>query len=64
MEDAAMKAYADDLSRGGDISSQSFNVMVAGGSSAKPVDPLLPPMDLLEEREELLKSTFSKKTNW
>lgn len=58
MEDAAMKAYADDLSRGGDISSQSFNVVMRGGDagSSKPVDPMLPPVDLLEEREKVLNS--------
>lgn len=59
MEDAALKAYADDISRGNDISTQSFNAVIranlAGASSSKPVDPLLPPKDVLEEREELLK---------
>lgn len=71
MEDAAMKSYASDISRGGDLTTQALNAAVAAaaaeieeaaiqtsqiapGPSALPrraIDPLLPPVDILEDEE-------------
>lgn len=61
MEDAALKAYAIDISRGGDITTQTFNAVLkdvgsSSGTSSKPVDPLLPPIDMLGDQQYNLKS--------
>lgn len=69
MEDAALKSYAGDISRGGDITTQSFNAVLrdfAGpsGTSSKPVDPLLPPVDVLEERQQEIKSKSIKRNGF
>lgn len=56
MEEAALKSYASDICRGGDITTQSFNAVLknadASGGISRPVDPMLPPIDVFEEREE------------
>lgn len=63
MEDAALKAYAADISRGGDITTQSFNAVirsgVSSGPSNKPVDPLMPPADLFEDSRKGIYFWFS-----
>lgn len=81
MEDAAMKAYAADISRGGDITTQTLNAMVAAttaeaeeasvtahqavpGPSALPrraIDPMLPPIDVLEEEERNKREKMKRK---
>lgn len=81
MEDAAMKAYAADISRGGDITTQALNAMVAAttaeaeqasvtanqavpGPSALPrraIDPLLPPVDVLEDEERAKREKMKRK---
>lgn len=87
MEDAAMKAYALDISRGGDITTQQLNATVAAatadyedevatastaapthrtapGPSAIPrraIDPLLPPIDVLEDEERAKKAKMYKR---
>lgn len=84
MEDAALKAYAQDISRGGDITTQQLNATVAAanadyedevaatapthrtapGPSAIPtraIDPLLPPIDVLEDEERAKKAKMKRK---
>lgn len=88
MEEAAMKAYAQDISRGGDITTQQLNAVVAAaadattddfsdeaaatvpthrtapGPSAIPtraIDPLLPPIDVLEDEERAKKAKMKRK---
>lgn len=81
MEDAALKAYAIDISRGGDITTQTLNAMVAAttaeaeeasvtsnqavpGPSALPrraIDPLLPPVDVLEDEERAKRDKMKRK---
>lgn len=84
MEDAAMKAYAQDISRGGDITTQELNAAVAAatanyeeeasmathravpGPSAIPtraIDPLLPPVDVLEDEERAKRAKMKRKAN-
>lgn len=83
MEQAAMKAYANDISRGGDMTTQTLNAMVAAatasaeeatlstsqstpGPSALPrraIDPLLPPVDVLEEEEREKRERMKLKVN-
>lgn len=57
MEEAALKSYASDISRGGDITTQSFNAVIKNADTSagmsRPVDPLLPPVDVLEDRDEI-----------
>lgn len=82
MEDAAMKAYEADISRGGDLTTQAINAMVAAttaeaeqasvtanqavpGPSALPrraIDPLLPPIDVLEEEERNKREQMKRKS--
>lgn len=81
MEDAAMKAYAADICRGGDITTQSLNAVVAAaaaeveqdsvqtsrttpGPSAMPrraIDPMLPPIDVMEIEERTKREKMKKK---
>lgn len=81
MEDAALKAYSADISRGGDITTQALNAMVAfttaeaeqisvtanqavPGPSALPrraIDPLLPPIDVLEDEERSKREKMKRK---
>lgn len=87
MEDAAMKAYAQDISRGGDITTQQLNATIAAaaadyedevasvaaaapthrtapGPSAIPtraIDPLLPPIDVLEDEERAKRAKMKRK---
>ena len=84
MEDAAMKAYAQDISRGADITTQQLNAAVAAananyqdeveaatathrtapGPSAIPrraIDPMLPPIDVLEDEERAKKAKMMKR---
>ncbi|KAJ6649790.1 WW domain-binding protein 4 [Pseudolycoriella hygida] len=80
MEDAAMKAYAADISRGADMTSQAINAFAAlqessaeatvkthsqmPGPSALParaIDPLMPPIDVLEEEEQEKRERMKKK---
>lgn len=83
MEDAAMKAYAQDISRGADITTQQLNATVAAatadyqdetataathrsvpGPSAIPtraIDPLLPPIDVLEDEERAKRAKMKRK---
>lgn len=84
MEDAAMRAYAQDISRGGDITTQELNAAVAAaaasyddesstatnrtapGPSAIPtraIDPLLPPIDVLEDEERAKRAKMKRKAN-
>lgn len=84
MEEAAMKAYAQDISRGGDITTQELNAAVAAaaanyedeaatatnrlapGPSAIPtraIDPLLPPIDILEDEERAKRAKMKRKAN-
>lgn len=85
MEEAAMKAYAQDISRGGDITTQELNAAVAAaeanyedeaatattsrsapGPSAIPtraIDPLLPPIDVLEDEERAKRAKMKRKAN-
>lgn len=83
MEEAALKAYASDICRGGDITTQEMNTMVAvataeaeqafepiaqivPGPSAlprRPVDPLLPPVDVLEDEERAKREKMRRKPN-
>lgn len=84
MEDAALKAYAQDISRGGDITTQELNAAVAAaaasyedesatatnriapGPSAIPtraIDPMLPPVDVLEDEERAKKAKMKRKAN-
>lgn len=82
MEDAALKAYSADISRGGDITTQALNAMVAfttaeaeqssitanqvvPGPSALPrraIDPLLPPIDVLEDEERSKREKMKRKS--
>lgn len=83
MEEAALKAYAQDISRGADITTQQLNAAVAAatadyqdeaasapthrtapGPSAIPtraIDPLLPPIDVLEDEERAKKAKMKRK---
>lgn len=81
MEDAAMKAYQEDISRGGDLTTQALNAMVAAtaaaaeevsvtahqavpGPSAIPrraIDPMLPPVDVLEDEERSKREKMKRK---
>lgn len=86
MEEAAMKAYAQDISRGGDITTQQMNATVAAataeyqdevatasaapthrtapGPSAIPtraIDPMLPPIDVLEDEERAKRAKMKRK---
>lgn len=81
MEDAALKAYANDISRGGDMTTQSLNAMVAAasanfgecsvnatqsvpGPSALPrhaIDPMLPPLDVMDEEEREKREKMKRK---
>lgn len=84
MEEAALKAYAQDISRGGDITTQELNAAVAAaaanyedeaatatnrlapGPSAIPtraIDPLLPPIDVLEDEERAKRAKMKRKAN-
>lgn len=87
MEDAALKAYAQDISRGGDLTTQQMNAAIAAatadyqdevataaapthrtapGPSAIPtraIDPLLPPIDVLEDEERAKKAKMKRKAN-
>lgn len=84
MEDAALKAYAQDISRGGDITTQELNAAVAAaeagyeieaatatnrsvpGPSAIPtraIDPMLPPIDVLEDEERAKRAKMKRKAN-
>lgn len=84
MEDAAMKAYAQDINRGADITTQELNAAVAAaaanyedeaatatnrlapGPSAIPtraIDPMLPPMDVLEDEERAKRARMKRKAN-
>lgn len=83
MEEAALKAYAQDISRGADITTQQMNAAIAAatadyqdevaaapthrnapGPSAIPtraIDPLLPPIDVLEDEERAKKAKMKRK---
>lgn len=81
MEDAALKAYANDISRGGDMTTQALNAMVAAaaadfdenavtasqsvpGPSALPkraIDPLLPPMDVMDDEERMKREQMKRR---
>lgn len=86
MEEAALKAYQQDICRGGDLTTQALNAAVAAaeaeanydatetsstnrsapGPSAIPkraIDPLLPPVDVMEDEERVKKSKMKRKTN-
>lgn len=84
MEDAAMRAYAQDISRGADITTQELNAAVAAasanyedeaatattrlapGPSAIPtraIDPMLPPIDVLEDEERAKRAKMKRKAN-
>lgn len=84
MEDAAMKAYAQDISRGADITTQEMNAAAAAavasfedesatatnrtapGPSAIPtraIDPMLPPIDVLEDEERAKRAKMKRKAN-
>lgn len=84
MEEAAMKAYAQDIHRGGDITTQELNAAVAAaeanyedeattatnrmapGPSAIPkraIDPMLPPIDVLEDEERAKRAKMKRKAN-
>lgn len=84
MEDAAMKAYQQDILRGGDMTTQTLNAAVAAaaagfdevssastdrslpGPSAIPrraIDPMLPPVDVLEDEERQKKAKMKRKIN-
>ncbi|XP_055300146.1 WW domain-binding protein 4 isoform X1 [Sitodiplosis mosellana] len=84
MEEAALKAYAQDINRGGDITTQEMNAAVAAaaasyeeevatkatnrsapGPSAIPtraIDPLLPPIDVLEDEERAKRAKMKRKS--
>lgn len=82
MEAAAQKAYEADIARGGDLTTQAINAMVAAtaaeaeeqssvssnqavpGPSAIPrraIDPMLPPVDVLEDEERAKREKMRKK---
>lgn len=85
MEEAALKAYAQDISRGGDITTQQLNATVAAATAAyedevatasapthrsapgpsaiptRAIDPLLPPIDVLEDEERAKKAKMKRK---
>lgn len=84
MEDAAMRAYQQDICRGGDLTTQALNAAVAAaeanfddvsaastdrsapGPSAIPrraIDPLLPPVDVLEDEEREKRARMKRKLN-
>lgn len=84
MEDAAMKAYQQDICRGGDLTTQALNAAVASatasyeevssaatnrtmpGPSAIPrraIDPLLPPIDVMEDEERAKRAKMKRKAN-
>lgn len=79
-----MRAYAQDISRGGDITTQELNAAVAAaeasyedeattatnrmapGPSAIPrraIDPMLPPIDVLEDEERAKRAKMKRKAN-
>ncbi|KAG4072322.1 hypothetical protein HA402_004254 [Bradysia odoriphaga] len=80
MEDAAMRAYASDISRGADMTSQAIRAFTAlqestaettvkthsqvPGPSSLPtraIDPLMPPIDVLEEEEQEKRERMKKR---
>lgn len=82
MEDAAMKAYAQDISRGADITTQELNAAVAAASASyeeeaatathrmapgpsaiptRAIDPMLPPIDVLEDEERAKRAKMKRK---
>lgn len=80
MEDAAMRAYSADISRGADMTSKAINAFQAlqesseeasvkttghtPGPSALParaIDPLMPPIDVLEDEEREKRERMKRK---
>lgn len=81
MEDAALRAYENDILRGGDMTTQTLRTLAAAetaaieeasvstsqvvpGPSALParaIDPLMPPIDVLEDEERAKRERMKRK---